>query len=252
VRRGPEIAAFSGGAAGSSDTAGATVTFTFSGTQVTWIGLKCNVCGNATVAIDGGAAAPIDTGGAAAPGSPGLASEPVFTASGLAPGTHTLVITVTGTTSTGAAHVIVDAFDVAGGTGSAATRFEVDGSTVTASPDGAWVLRGPETATFSGGSAFSSDMSGAAASFTFTGREVSWIGVRCNACGIATVSIDGGTASQVDTAGPTAPGTPGLASGVVFTASGLAPGSHTLVITVTGNTTSGGAHIILDAFDVTP
>ncbi|HEY6414592.1 MAG TPA: Ig-like domain-containing protein [Acidimicrobiales bacterium] len=252
VRRGPEVAAFSGGAAGSSDTAGATVTFTFSGTQVTWIGLKCSICGDATVTIDGGAATPVNTGGAAAPGSPGLASEPVFTASGLAPGTHTLVITVTGTTSTSGAHVIVDAFDVTGGTGSAATRFEADDPSITGSPAGAWVMRGPETAVFSGGSAGSSDVAGATASFTFTGRQVSWIGLRCNACGIATVSIDGGAASQVNTAGPTAPGTPGLASEAVFTASGLSAGSHTLVITVTGNTTSGGAHVIVDAFDVTP
>lgn len=49
---------------------------------------------------------------AAAPGSPGLASEPVFAASGLTAGTHTLVITVTGTTNSDGAHVIVDAFDV--------------------------------------------------------------------------------------------------------------------------------------------
>jgi hypothetical protein len=46
-------------------------------------------------------------------------------------------------------------------------------------------------------------------------------------------------------------GSPGLTSEVVFTASGLASGTHTLVITVTGTTTSGGAHIMLDAFDLT-
>jgi serine protease AprX len=90
------------------------------------------------------------------------------------------------------------------------------------------------------------------ASFTFTGRQVSWIGLNCSACGIATVSIDGVAAGQVNTAGPAAPGTPGLASNTVFTALGLPAGSHTLTITVTGNTTTGGAHIILDAFDVTP
>ncbi|HSC26650.1 MAG TPA: Ig-like domain-containing protein, partial [Vicinamibacterales bacterium] len=252
--RGAEVAAFSGGAAGSSDSAGATVTVTFSGTAVGWIGLKCNVCGIATVTIDGGAATTVDTAGPAAPGSPGLASEPVFTAANLAPGTHTLVITVTGTTSSGGAHVIVDAFDVTGETGSAATtRFEANDPSVTGSPASAWVTRGPETAVFSGGSAGSSDAPGATATFTFTGRQVSWIGLKCSACGIATVSIDGGATSTVDTAGPAAPGSVGLASEPVFTSSGLAPGNHTLVITVTGTTTaSGGAHIVVDAFDVTP
>jgi hypothetical protein len=253
--RGAEVAAFGGGAAGSSDTAGATVTFTFSGTAVSWIGLKCNVCGIATVTIDGGAATTVDTAGAAAPGSSGLASEPVFTASGLAPGNHTLVITVTGTTTSGGAHVLVDAFEVTtGGSGSAGTptRVEANDPSVVGSPAGAWVTRGPETAVFSGGSAGSSDVPGATATFTFTGTQVSWIGLRCSVCGIATVSIDGGATKTVDTAGPAAPGSPGLASEPVFTSSGLASGNHTLVITVTGTTTSGGAHILVDAFDVTP
>jgi len=81
---------------------------------------------------------------------------------------------------------------------------------------------------------------------------VSWIGLECSVCGIATVSIDGGAATSVNTAGAAIPGSPGLASKAVFTASGLAAGTHSLVITVTGTTTSGGAHIAVDAFDVTP
>ena len=120
------------------------------------------------------------------------------------------------------------------------------------SPAGAWVTRGPEIAVFSGGSAVSSDVAGATQTFTFSGTSVTWIGLRCNVCGIATVAIDGGAAGEVNTAGSAAPGGAGLASEPVFTASGLAPGSHTLVITVTGTTTSGGAHIVVDAFDVTP
>jgi hypothetical protein len=69
---------------------------------------------------------------------------------------------------------------------------------------------------------------------------------------IATISINGAAIGSIDTAGTAVPGTPGLASEPVFSASGLAAGSHTLEITVTGTTTSGGAHIIIDAFDVTP
>ena len=78
-----------------------------------WTGLKCNLCGIATVSIDGSASISVNTAGTATPGSPGLASEPVFTATGLAAGTtHTFKITVTGTTNPGGAHVAVDAFDV--------------------------------------------------------------------------------------------------------------------------------------------
>jgi hypothetical protein len=130
-------------------------------------------------------------------------------------------------------------------------RFEELSSAVSGAPAGAWVARGAEVAAFSGASAGSSDVTGATATFTFAGTSVSWIGLRCSACGIATVTIDGGAAISVDTAGAAAPGSPGLASEVVFTASGLGAGSHTMVITVTGTTVSGGAHIVVDAFDVT-
>jgi Bacterial Ig domain/Bacterial Ig-like domain len=250
VRRGPDVASFSGRTAGSSDVAGTTVTVTFTGTAVSWIGLRCSVCGIATVSIDGGPATSIDTTGPAAPGTPGLTSEAVFTASNLTAGSHTMVITVTGSTTAGGAHIIVDAFDVTVGTGSTVNRIEENNPAV--SVTGAWVLRGAETAAFSGSSAGSSHETGATATITFTGTAVSWIGLRCSACGIASVSIDGGATTSVDTVGRSAPGSPGLASEVVFTVSGLAPGSHTMVITVTGGTTSGGAHVIVDAVDVTP
>ena len=252
VRRGAEVATFSGGAAGSSDIAGATASLIFNGTAVSWIGLKCSICGIATVSIDGGAATSVDTAGPGAVGSPGLASEPVFTVSGLAAGAHTLVITVTGTTTTSGAHIVVDAFDVTAGGGSAATRIEENNRAVSASPVGAWAHRGAEVAAFSGGGADSSDVAGATATLTFTGTAVSWIGLKCSICGIATVSIDGGAATSVDTAGPGAVGSPGLASEPVFAVSGLAAGTtHTLVITVTGTTATSGAHIVVDAFDVT-
>jgi len=139
----------------------------------------------------------------------------------------------------------------------ALTRFDQDssfgppGATVSASPNGAWVQRGADIAAFNDGTATSSNANGATVTFTFTGTSVSWIGLKCNVCGIANVSIDGGAATSVDTAGPVAPN-PDLWSEAVFTASGLAAGTHNLVITVTGTTTSSGAHIVVDAFDVTP
>ena len=66
---------------------------------------------------DGGVPTVVNTSGPGVPGS--LYSEPVFSASGLAPDvTHTLVITVTSTTTSpqallsGGTNVAVDAFDV--------------------------------------------------------------------------------------------------------------------------------------------
>jgi len=78
---------------------------------------------------------------------------------------------------------------------------------------------------------------------------VSWIGVKCNVCGIAAVSIDGGVPTTVNTAGPNAPGS--LTSDSVFSVSGLAASNHTILITVTGMSSSGGAYVAVDAFDVT-
>jgi hypothetical protein len=132
------------------------------------------------------------------------------------------------------------------------TRFEENAATYT----GAWSTYGPETGNFSGGTLLASNQIAATATFTFTGTAVSWIGVKCNVCGIAMVSVDGGLPTIVNTSGPGAPGS--LSSEVVFSASGLAPdAAHTLVITATGVGTAlpglltGGMYVAVDAFDVT-
>jgi hypothetical protein len=242
VRRGPEVAAFSAGTAGSSDVTGATATFTFTGTAVTWIGLKCSVCGIASVSIDGGAAVSVDTAGPAGVGSQGLSSEVAFTASGLAASSHTMVITVTGATNSGGAHIIVDAFDVTGG--SAATRIEDTNPAV--SYTGSWVHGTDPRAT--AGTFAETNQAGALATLSFTGTGVRWLGYRNTNNGIARVSVDGGFVGEVDTYSPS----PGL--GVVFTATGLPRGAHTMTITAAGtkNPASSDTWVIIDAFDVTP
>jgi len=119
----------------------------------------------------------------------------------------------------------------------------------TATQIGFWTNYGAETGTFSGGSIVASNIVASTAMFSFTGTAVSWIGVKCNVCGIAAVSVDGGMPITVDTAGPNAPG--GLTSESVYSASGLAASNHTMVITVTGMSRSDGAYVAVDAFDVT-
>ena len=114
---------------------------------------------------------------------------------------------------------------------------------------GFWSTYGAETGSFSGRSIVASNVAASSAMFSFTGTAVSWIGVKCNVCGIAVVSIDGAAPTTVNTAGLNAPGS--LTSESVFSASGLAAASHTMVITVTGTSSSGGAYIAVDAFDVT-
>ena len=132
--------------------------------------------------------------------------------------------------------------------GAPLTRFEENHAAVSSGPAGAWVQHGQDIGSFSGGTAVGSNVTGAVASLTFTGKAVSLTGLKCDICGIATVSIDGGAPVTVNTAGPFPPN-PKLKSETLFAAS-LADGTHTLTITVTGTSTSDGSHVVIDAFDV--
>jgi hypothetical protein len=91
--------------------AGRTITVRFTGTRIEWLGSRGSSYGIATVAIDGGAAAPVDLY------SSGFKSKQTLFSSGDLPdGDHTLLLTVTGTynpPSTGS-RVYVDAFDIVG------------------------------------------------------------------------------------------------------------------------------------------
>lgn len=92
---------------------------------------------------------------------------------------------------------------------------------------------------------------GATASVSFTGTSIRWIGSRGRTGGIATLSVDGGPAVEVNTFGrPTDEvHTP------IFTVNDLSAGRHTLTITVTGRKDSQadpGSLIVVDAFDIQP
>jgi len=114
---------------------------------------------------------------------------------------------------------------------------------------GFWTTYGAETGSFSASTIAASNVLASTALFSFNGTAVSWIGVKCNVCGIAAVSVDGGAPTTVNTAGPNAPGS--LGSESVFSVSGLAAANHTITIAVTGMSSSGGGYVAVDAFDVT-
>jgi len=104
----------SGSSAKLSQTNGSRASFTFIGTDVTWIGHKDQWSGIARVYIDGALKTTIDTF-AASTGA--QAQVGLYSATGLASGTHTIVVEATGTkgNSARAAWVWVDAFDYPGG-----------------------------------------------------------------------------------------------------------------------------------------
>src|SRR5258706_3474840 len=95
---------------------------------------------------------------------------------------------------------------------------------------GFWTSYGAETGTFSGGSIVASNVAASTAMFSFTGTAVSLIGVKCNVCGVAAGSIDAGTPTTVNTAGPHGPG--GLTSEYRVFVSGLSAPHHTVSISL--------------------
>ena len=244
-------ATLSGDGAVFAAAAGATASFSFNGTGVSWIGLPCELCGIANVYLDGTLAESVDTFAPSRPAS----STVLFTASGLTAGSHTLVIEVTGAQdpASGGANAVVDAIDVEGGGGSgtpppAPARSEESAAAL--EPASAWfgMTSADAGVSLSGDFAVASPEAGATASFTFTGSEVSWVGFKCERCGIARALLDGAVAATVDTYAPSRP----AATEAMFTATGLAAGTHTLMIEVTGtgNADSAGTFITVDAFDV--
>ncbi|TMI73962.1 MAG: peptidase S8 [Bacillati bacterium ANGP1] len=103
----------------------------------------------------------------------------------------------------------------------------------------------------SGGGYTEASAAGERATLTFTGTGVTWIGFRYSFGGIARVYVDGVFAAEVDAYAATEP-----EQAEIFSSAGLAPGTHTLAIEVTGThnplaPSSSAYWIVVDAFDVT-
>src|SRR5438105_3388892 len=101
--------AWSGGTAAVSSSAGSHATLLFTGTGVSWIGLRGPQTGIARVSLDGVQAADVDTYAAAE-----QLQAVLFARNGLTADLHFLTIDVTGTMNPAAtdAFIVVDAFDV--------------------------------------------------------------------------------------------------------------------------------------------
>ena len=230
--------AWSAGIATLSSTPGAQATFTFAGTAVSWIGARGTLTGIARVTLDG-VATSVDTY------SPTEQVQAVvFTATGLADTSHTLTIEVTGQMNPGSTSplIVVDGFEVT----MSGTRHQ---DTDPAIAYGAGWIQDNRDKAYSEGATAESNTVGAQATITFTGAGIRWIGARGPQCGIARVLLDGNVvADSIDTyfqsEGP---------QHADFFTSGLAAGTHTLTIQVTGkNPVSTDAWILIDAFDVIP
>jgi hypothetical protein len=236
-----------GGMAARSATAGSRAQFAFSGTSVSWIGLRGPWAGIADVFLDGGFAARVDLYTAN-----DVLQATVFSADGLPDGPHTLRIDVTGEKNPAAtsAFVIVDAFDVPlPATAPDVTRVQESDPSISYTGPNDWPLAG-FTPLWSGENARWSTTAGTRATFTFTGTSVRWLGERGFDSGVARISVDGSFVAQVDTRTPLQE----EYQAALFSAAGLTPGSHTLTIDVIGrNNEPPGAtvqRVVVDAFEV--
>jgi hypothetical protein len=240
--QGDTTRAWSGLTAAVSTTVGARATFTFTGTSVSWIGLRGPQTGIARILLDGAFQAQVDTY---------YRSEiqaRVYSATDLAPAQHTLTIEVAGKNfASSGQFIFVDAFDVG-------PRFEERDRSVVYTGD--WFAPNAffnrpwdtskawsgNTANSGPGTAALSLRAVAAAEFTFTGTSVKWISRRGPSDGVADVFLDGVSAGQVNLFSATEQlRVPVFDSGPLAT-----PGPHTLKIAVTGQE----AFVVVDAFDV--
>jgi hypothetical protein len=234
-------------------------TLTFTGIAVRWIGYQSPQTGIARVYLDGTLVATIDTYS-----SVEVVGAVLYEVSGLANMQHTLAIEATGTKNAAASDifVVVDAFDVTTTSeppaepppGPPATRVEdtdptivyTPGSVASAPPN--W-WHGSRSRGWSGETSSFNRSEGARATFAFTGTSVTWIGFRAPWAGIGRVYVDGALVQEVDLYSPTE-----QPQAAVFTAAGLAPGSHTIVVESTAgrNPSATDNAVVVDAFDVGP
>ncbi|GAB3797510.1 hypothetical protein GCM10028798_08860 [Humibacter antri] len=229
-----------------SDTAGDTASYTFNGTGIQWIAPQSTNHGYADVSIDGKVVATnVDTFNAQNASYQFIA----YQTSDLAPGQHTITITVTGQKEAASqgTFVSIDAFNVL----NTAAKYTSDDTDAAIGYSGSWTHDSGKswTAADYQGTETYSDTTGDSASYTFTGTGIQWIAPESLNHGLADVYIDGTKVGTVDTFYA---GNPPQAQQVVFQKTGLSNAQHTIKIVVTGqkDAASQGTFVSIDAFNV--
>lgn len=235
----------SGGHASLTNTRGARVTLTFTGTGVSWLGVADGWAGLATVYLDG-VMKIVDTYSVVA-----RYQTTLYSMHGLSNGPHTLSIEVMHERGPGTegSWVWIDRFEIENGTpirgGITASAGRIEDNNPAVSYTGRWYLKSDSNQ--SGGSAVLAMDPGFRVTLNFTGTGVSWIGYRDEWSGLARVYVDGEAKTMVDNYR-----SPAEARAVLYSIGGLPSGAHTLTIEVTGTRSASakGSWIWVDAFDV--
>lgn len=220
-----------GGSFHVTDLKSATASYTFTGTSVTWYGLRGPTYGTADVYVDNVLKASKVSFYST------RTSALTRTVSGLTNAKHTLRIVVRGekgSTSGTGTNVAVDAFKV--------------GTALSASPavTFAWARRSASTA--SGGAYAIEDTAGATFTMSFRGRTIDWVTMLGPSMGKATVHIDGVSKGTFDNWASA------TRYGYARRFGGLTDKVHTIQITVLGQRRAGatGTNVVVDRFAITP
>lgn len=228
-----------------SDITGAYAEFTFTGTEISWIGAKSTNLGIAKVYIDGVEVAQVNQYGSSL-----LVQEVLFSKNDLPYGEHTIKIEVAGTSIAPSAgnYVTIDAFEYLGDLDEEVIE------TVLVNDDDAsidyhlsWTYSSGVPGMINEDQTYSSE-TGAYAELTFTGTGVKWIGATSSNFGCANVYIDG----VLVLANFDLYSNPPVYPIDLYSINNLPYGAHTIKIEVTGNKNpaSSGFYVSVDAFEV--
>ena len=221
------------GSYGRASSAGATVSITFTGTRLDWIAMKGTTTGKADVYLDGALKETVDLAASTA-----QYQQRVWSTGTLASGAHTVRIVRNAGNATGK-FITVDAVEILGVLGRPGLVEQTD---TRLGWTGTWATF--TTASASAGSYGRANSSGSMVTVDFNGTSLAWIATKGTTLGRAWVSLDGGTAENVDLAAAAV-----AYQQKVWETGTIAAGDHEVKIWRDDNNTA-GKYISVDAFDV--
>jgi hypothetical protein len=218
---------------------GDSVSYTFNGTGISYVSERSDGYGTLQVSIDGLVQAVVDVN---APGVHNQGGQTLFSIGGLASGKHTLTLQ-----KTGGAYLLVDSFVVQTSSSSAANVHLVNDTDAHLHYSGAgWGYYGgrPSTAFDLQNDVHATTINGDSVSYTFNGTGIDYISEKSDGYGLVDVYLDGTLQTTVDA---NAAGVHNEGSQILFSASGLPAGQHTLKLVK-----KSGVYLLLDAVQVSP
>ncbi|MBR7837910.1 hypothetical protein KDL01_31845 [Actinospica durhamensis] len=210
---------------------GSTATYSFTGSFIQVYGERYTDQGNIGVSIDGGAQQIVST---VPENWQRQGDAVVYSVGGLSSGTHTIVVT-----KLSGQYTTLDGFGVATTVVPPVNRINDTDSTITYT-GGGWTYSANRGLGDYDNDVHATTENGDTATYTFTGSTIQVYGEEYTDEGNIGVSIDGGTQQVVNTVPSDGQRHSDVA---VFTASGLSPGTHTIVITKLS-----GAYAVFDGF----